>query len=212
MSGLKIYGNARSRAARVLWLAKELGIAYEHVVVAANDPKLKEPAFLKVNPAGRIPAIEDEGGVAMGESLAINLYLARKYGTQAKPSLAPANAAEDARILQWTCWAMTDLEGPMGTAFLHRAFFPEDKRDAKVADAAEAQAQKPLAMLDGILAGSAYLLGDRFTLADLNLACVLSLNRIGVIDMAKFPHLSAWAKRCHDRPAAVEVRAMAAAT
>lgn len=210
MSGLKIYGNARSRAARVLWLAKELGLDFEHVAVAANDPRLKAPEFLKVNPAGRIPAIEDDG-VAMGESLAINLYLARKHGAKATPSLAPASPAEDARILQWTCWAMTDLEGPMGTAFLHRAFFPEDKRDPKAADAAEAQAQKPLAMLDGILAGSPYLLGDRFTLADLNLACVLSLNRIGVIDMSKFPHLAAWAKRCHDRPAAAEVRAMAAA-
>ncbi|MBL9033675.1 MAG: glutathione S-transferase family protein [Rhodospirillaceae bacterium] len=211
MSGLKIYGNARSRAVRVLWLAKELGLAFEHIAIAANDPKLKAPEFLKINPAGRIPAIEDEGGVAIGESLAINLYLARRYGDQAKPSLAPASPAEDARILQWTCWAMTDLEGPMGTAFLHRGFLPEDKRDPKVAEAAEAQAQRPLAMLDGVLAQNPYLLGDRFTVADLNVACVLSLNRIGVIDMAKFPHVAAWAKRCHDRPAAADVRAMAAA-
>lgn len=211
MSGLKIYGNARSRATRVLWLAKELGLAFEHIAVAPNDPTLKQPAFLAINPAGRVPAIEDEGGVALGESLAINLYLARRYGDRARPSLAPASPAEDARILQWTCWAMTDLEGPMGTAFLHRGFLPEDKRDPKVAEAAETQAQRPLAMLDGVLSQSDYLLGDRFTLADLNVACVLSLNRIGVIDMAKFPHVAAWAKRCHDRPAAHEVRAMAAA-
>lgn len=211
MSGLKIYGNARSRATRVLWLAKELGLTFEHIAVAANDPKLKAPEFLKINPAGRIPAIEDEGGVAMGESLAINLYLARRYGDQAKPSLAPASPAEDARILQWTCWAMTDLEGPMGSAFLHRGFLPADKRDPKAAEAAEAQAQRPLAMLDGALAQNPYLLGERFTLADLNVACVMSLNRIGVIDMTKFPHVAAWAKRCHDRPAAADVRAMAAA-
>jgi glutathione S-transferase len=62
-----------------------------------------------------------------------------------------------------------------------------------------------------VLAKSAYLLGDRFTVADLNLAGVLSLTRIGAIDMSKFPHVAAWAKKCHDRPAAAEVRAMAAA-
>lgn len=208
--GLKIYGSARSRATRVLWLAKELGLTFEHVAVAANDPKLKAPDFLKINPAGRIPAIEDDGGVAMGESLAINLYLARKYGDRNK-ALAPANAAEEARLVQWTCWAMTDLEGPMGTAFLHRGFLPEDKRDPKVAEAAEAQAQKPLAMLDGVLAKSAWLLGDRCTVADINLAGVLSLTRMGAIDMSKFPHVAAWAKKCHDRPAAQEIRAMAAA-
>jgi glutathione S-transferase len=210
--GLKIYGSARSRATRVLWLAKELGLAYEHIPLAANDPKLKAPEFLKINPAGRIPAIEDDGGVAMGESLAINLYLARKYGAKAESSLAPANSAEEARAAQWTCWAMTDLEGPMGTVYLHRGFFPEDKRDPKVAEAAEAQAQKPLAMLDGVLAKTAYVLGDRFTVADLNLAGVLSLTRIGAIDMSKFPHVANWAKKCHDRPAAQEIRAMAAAS
>ncbi|HNB27021.1 MAG TPA: glutathione S-transferase family protein [Alphaproteobacteria bacterium] len=209
MSRLKIYGSARSRATRVLWLAKELGLEFEHVAVAANDPKLKEPAFLKVNPTGRIPAIEDDG-VAMGESLAINLYLARKYGGHS--ALAPATPAEEARLLQWTCWAMTDLEGPMGTVYLNRGFLPEDKRDPKAAEAAEAQAQKPLAMLDGVLAKTPYLLGDRFTVADLNLAGVLSLARIGAVDMSKFPHVAAWAKRCHDRPAAAEVRAMAAAS
>jgi glutathione S-transferase len=210
--GLKIYGSARSRATRVLWLAKELGLAYEHIPLAANDPKLKTQEFLKINPAGRIPAIEDDGGVAMGESLAINLYLARKYGAKADSSLAPANSTEEARMAQWTCWAMTDLEGPMGTVYMHRGFYPEDKRDPKVAEAAEAQAQKPLAMLDGVLAKSAYLLGDRFTVADLNLAGVLSLTRIGAIDMSKFPHVAAWAKKCHDRPAAQEIRAMAAAS
>lgn len=210
--GLKIYGSARSRATRVLWLAKELGLAYEHIPLAANDPKLKTPEFLKINPAGRIPAIEDDGGVTMGESLAINLYLARKYGAKADSSLAPADSAEEARTAQWTCWAMTDLEGPMGTVYMHRGFYPEDKRDPKVAEAAEAQAQKPLAILDGVLAKSTYLLGDRFTIADLNVAAVLSLTRIGAIDMSRFPHVAAWGKKCHDRPAAQEVRAMAAAS
>jgi glutathione S-transferase len=210
VSALKIYGSARSRTARVLWLAKELGLAFEHVSVEANDPKLKAPEFLKINPAGRIPAIEDDG-VAMGESLAINLHLARKYGDRARPSLAPASPAEEARTLQWTSWAMTDLEGPMSALYLHRGFLPEDKRDAKAAAAAEAQVERPLAMLEDVLARSPYLLGDKFSVADLNLAGVLSQSRIAVIDMSTFPQVSAWAKRCHNRPAALEVQKMRAA-
>src|SRR5690348_1379804 len=74
---LTIYGSPNSRAIRVLWAAKELGLAFEHVPLAWNDPRLKSPAFLRINPDGRVPAIEDDGFV-LSESLAITLYLAKK--------------------------------------------------------------------------------------------------------------------------------------
>ena len=204
---LKIYGTARSRAARVLWMAKELGLAFEHVPLAMGDAAMKQPAFLKINPAGRVPAIDDDG-FALSESLAINLYLARKYGDRAKPSLAPASLEEEAKIWQWSSWAMTDLEGPMNLLYLHRGFFPPEKRDAKVAEGAEVQVQRPLAMLDATLAGSAFLLGPRFSVADINVACVLSASRLAIIDMSAFPHVATWAKNCHERPASLTVQAM----
>ena len=205
--GLTIYGTARSRTARVLWMAKELGLAFEHVPLAMGDAALKQPPFLKINPAGRVPAIDDDGFV-MAESLAINLYLARKYGDRASPSLAPASLEEEARIWQWSSWAMTDLEGPLNLVHLHRNFFPPEKRDPKIAETAEAQVQRPLAMLDSILADSAYLLGERFTVADMNVASVLSASRLSAISMTPFPHIAAWAKRCQGRPAALAVQAM----
>jgi glutathione S-transferase len=209
LAKLKIYGAARSRAMRVLWMATELGLDFEHVPVASSDPTLKEPAFLKINPAGRIPAIDDNGFV-MAESLAINLYLARKYGAQAKPSLAPESLEQEAKIWQWSSWAMTDLENQLGTAFLHRGFYPPEKRDLKLADSCEAQAAKPLAMMDAELGKSDYLLDGRFTLADLNVACVLSMSRLPFLNLTPFPNVTAWTKRCHDRPAAVAARALAA--
>ena len=205
--GLTIYGTARSRTARVLWMAKELGLAFEHVPLAMGDAALKQPPFLKINPAGRVPAIDDDGFV-MAESLAINLYLARKYGDQATPSLAPASLEQEARIWQWSSWAMTDLEGPLNLIHLHRSFFPPEKRDSKIAETAEAQVQRPLAMLNSILAESAYLLGERFTVADLNAASVLSASRLSAISMTPFPHVADWAKRCQGRPAALAVQAM----
>jgi len=205
--GLTIYGTARSRRARVLWMAKELGLAFEHVPLAMGDAALKQPPFLKINPAGRVPAIDDDGFV-MAESLAINLYLARKYGDQATPSLAPASLEQEARIWQWSSWAMTDLEGPLNLIHLHRSFFPTEKRDSKIAETAEAHVQRPLAMLNSILAESAYLLGERFTVADLNAASVLSASRLSAISMTPFPHVADWAKRCQGRPAALAVQAM----
>ena len=188
-------------------MAKELGLAFEHVPLAMGDAALKQPPFLKINPAGRVPAIDDDGFV-MSESLAINLYLARKYGDRVTPALAPASLEEEAKIWQWSSWAMTDLEGPLNLIHLHRNFFPPEKRDPKAADAAEAQVQRPLTMLESILAGSAYLLGARFTVADLNAASVLSASRLSAIGMAPFPQVADWAKRCQGRPAALAVQVM----
>jgi glutathione S-transferase len=188
-------------------MAKELGLAFEHVPLAMGDAALKQPAFLKINPAGRIPAIDDDGFV-LAESLAINLYLARRYGDQAAPSLAPHSLEEEAKAWQWSSWAMTDLEGPLNLIHLHRNFFPPERRDPKVANAAEAQVQRPLAMLESILTGSAYLLGERFTVADLNVACVLSVSRLSAIGMTAFPHTTRWAENCHRRPASLAVQAM----
>jgi glutathione S-transferase len=207
MAGLTIYGTARSRTARVLWMAKELGLEFEHVPLVMDDAALKQPAFLKINPAGRIPAIDDNG-FALSESLAINLYLARKYGERAKPSLAPASLEEEAKIWQWSSWAMTDLEGPLTLLHLHRGFYPPEKRDAKIAESAEAQVQRPLAMLETTLADRAHLLGSRFTVADINVACVLSASRLSTINMSALPHVASWAKRCHDRPASLAIQAM----
>ena len=86
---LTICGVYRSRAARAIWLANELGLAFKHVPVmqlyrlsgeaAKTTLNTRSPEFLKVNPNGHIPAIDDDG-LVLGESLAINLYLAKKHG------------------------------------------------------------------------------------------------------------------------------------
>jgi len=86
---LTIYGVYRSRASRNIWLATELGLPFKQVPViqlyrlpspeaAKGVLHTKSPEFLKINPNGHIPALQD-GDVTLFESLAINLYLARKY-------------------------------------------------------------------------------------------------------------------------------------
>ena len=74
---LTIYGSSRSRTLRTLWLVMELRLEFEHIAYEHDDPRLKEPAFLKLNPMGTIPTIVDDE-FALSESLAINIYLAKK--------------------------------------------------------------------------------------------------------------------------------------
>src|SRR5207344_1880144 len=113
---LTIYGVYRSRASRNIWLAHELGVPFKHVPViqhyrlpdatAADAPlHTRSPAFMKANPNGHVPSIDDDG-LVLHESLAINLYLARKHGGP----LAPANTAEDGEMGMWSLWAATEVE------------------------------------------------------------------------------------------------------
>src|SRR6516162_4579808 len=97
---IKLYGQARSRASRALWMLAELGIAYEHVPVRPYTES-RALDYLRINPNGHIPALEDDGFI-LWESLAINLYLAEKY---ASAPMWPANMRDHARTYQWSLWA-----------------------------------------------------------------------------------------------------------
>ncbi|MBV8450925.1 MAG: glutathione S-transferase, partial [Deltaproteobacteria bacterium] len=96
---LKIYGTWLSRAARPLWAAEELGLKYEHIPTSFRGGT-RTPEHLKLNPNGRIPVIDDDGMI-IWESMAINLYLAQKYG---KAPFWPSHAEARAHALQWSFW------------------------------------------------------------------------------------------------------------
>jgi len=204
MSGLKIYGVPRSRTFRTLWMAKELGLDYENVAVDFATGATRRPDYLAINPNGHVPAIDDDG-VVLWESMAINLYLAKKYGAGAQ-GLYPERLEDEARAWQWSFWGMTEIERPLLTALFNRAIYPEEKRDAAAADQAERELAPPLRVLDGALAGGSYLLGPRFTVADLNVASILTWARPARLDLAAVPHAADWLKRCFDRPASRAAR------
>jgi glutathione S-transferase len=199
---LKIYGVARSRAFRTLWMAKELGLDFEHVKVDFATGDTRTPAHLALNPNGHVPVIDDDGFV-LWESMAINLYLAKKYSAG---TLYPIRLEDEARAWQWSFWGMTEVERPVLTALFNRAVLPEDKRDAGAAEAAEKELQRPLGVLDGAVAESQYPIGEGFTVADLNVAAILSWARPARIDFGPFPHTADWLGRCALRPAARAAR------
>ena len=192
---VKLYGVPGSRAMRSLWMLEELGVPYENVKVDFVKGT-KTPEFSKLNPNGHIPVLHD-GDLVLWESLAINLYLARKHDK----GLWPTSIEDEGRAYQWSVWAMTELEEPLLTALLHRVVFPAEQRDAKKADDAAMRFAKPLGVLDGALADREYLLGPQFTVADLNVASVMAWARMAKLDLASAPHTAAWLTRCTSRPA-----------
>ena len=196
MYGLRIYGIARTRAFRALWVAEELGLDYEHIPVEIGDAGARTPEFLAINPNGRLPAIVDDGFVLF-ESLAITLYLAKKHSNG---GLYPGTLTDEAKAWQWTLWAVTEVDRGVNIWSLHAIRLPPDERDAAKRAEALAVLAAPFKVLDGALAGRQYLVGDGFTIADLNVAAIVS--RAIDMDLGAVPHLKAWLTRCLERPAA----------
>lgn len=203
---LTIYGMPASRAFRVLWAAEEAGLPYANEPLSFRDPAIKAPAYLAINPNGTIPAIVDDG-LALFESLAINLYLARKSG-----KLWPADLRGEGLAYQWTLWAATEVEGALGGWFYHTHFLPEAERKPEIAKEQAAKLPKRFDVLEGALAKSPWLAGDGFTIADLNVAAVAY--RAPAFGLERWPRIADWHRRCYARPAAqraVALRERAAA-
>jgi glutathione S-transferase len=204
MADLQIYGVARTRAFRALWIAEELGLAYEHRPIEIGEAGARTPEFLALNPNGRLPVIVD-GDFVLPESLAITLYLAKKYSLG---TLYPAKLQDEARLWQWSFWALAEIDRGVNIWSLHAVRLPPHERNAGLREEALKVLAAPFAVLDKALAESAYLLGADFTVADLNVAAVVS--RAIDMDLSASPHLKNWLMRCLERPAARKALALKA--
>jgi glutathione S-transferase len=168
------------------------------------DAGARRPEFLAINPNGRLPVIIDNGFVLF-ESMAITLYLAKKH---ASGTLYPATLEGEAKAWQWSFWAVAEVDRGVNIWSLHAARLPPAERDATKRDEALAVLAAPFAVLDAALARQDYLLGSDFTVADLNVAAVIS--RAIDMDLAAWPRLKAWLTRCLERPAARSALALKA--
>ncbi len=207
---ITVYGIAASRASRPLWLLEELGVPYTHVRTDYRSGEPREPDFLAINPNGHIPAIRDEG-TTVWESMACNLYLARKFATHGSFNLGAQNLAEEAEILRWTFWTVTEIEKDALTVLMHRMVMPADRREATLAEKAEQRLLVPLRILNAHLEQQAYVAANRFTVADINVASVVSWLRPAPALLAAVPAVSVWLDKCLGRPAQKRVREMASA-
>src|SRR5438445_665474 len=157
---LTLYGTSKSRSARSLWALEELGIKYEHVPVEV--PKAKSPEHLQRNPNGHIPVLDDDGH-RLWESMAINLYVAEKYG---KAPFWPATTDGHGDCYKWSFFGMTECDPHLLTLLRNLLFLPADQRDQKAIQTATESLKAPLKVLDDQLKTHPFLLGTDFTAAD----------------------------------------------
>lgn len=202
MTDITIYGISGSRAIRSLWAIEEVGVEYRHVPTHFMEDS-KTPEFLELNPNGRIPTLVD-GDLVLFESMAINLYLAKTYGG----ALYPDNPADEAHAIQWSVWGMTEIEPLQMQIVVQKLFVPEDKRDERVIANAAKGLERPLKVLDDALADRDYLLGDTFSVADLNLAGVMLVLNMVEQDYSAFANARRWADACYAREALTRAQAL----
>lgn len=167
---LKLYYATQSRAIRPRWLLEEIGAPYELVRLSLAAGDQRKPAYLALNPNGAVPTLVD-GDLVLYESAAICQYLADKFPDL---RLAPA-VGTPARGLyyQWIHYAMSGIEPPAVTIFLHTVQKPEAERIPKLVEEARAQMRAVLAVVEKALVGRDYLIGTGFTVADVMIGSTL---------------------------------------
>ena len=173
---LKLYGGARSRASIVQWYLEELEIAYEFISLDLQAGEHRQPAYLAINPMGKVPAIVD-GNFILWESGAILLYLAEKYGA------STASLVQRAELAQWVLFANATL-GP--------GIFVEATRQQEM--------DRLFPALNLILEQRPFLMGEQFSVADVAVGSVLSYMAVMLkIGFEDCPAIANYLKRLSER-------------
>jgi glutathione S-transferase len=182
-------------------MLEEVGVPYEYRQVDLSQPRAERPAeFRAASPSGKVPALID-GDVQLFESMPINLYLAERY----RPELGPRDSGERAQMLQWCFWVAMNVHPLLIAVLYHTRLLPVEQRRPEEAEQNRGWAADYFTALDRALEGRDWLVGGRFTVADVNVGAIAEqADRSGV---ALGANIQAWMKRFQARPAYQRVRA-----
>jgi len=194
---MKLYGFGPTRAARCLWLLRELEQPFEYVSVDLATGEHQQPAFLAINPYGRVPVLED-GDLRIRESVAICTYLADRFADR---GLIPTPGSPDRAVHdQHLFFTVAELDAPLWRQRLHRVMYPEARRIPGEVDNAQRDFHAAAAVIQEDLGDGPFLLGERFTVSDVVLAHTLFW--ADWTDLLEgFEPLRAYVARCVARPA-----------
>ncbi len=192
---IDLYTAATPNGHKISIALEELGLPYTLKVLDLSKGEQKTPAFLAINPNGRIPAIVDHeaGGFAVFESGAILIYLAEKTGR-----LMPTDVQGRSRVLQWLMFQMGGVGPMMGQANVFFRYFPEKIQPA--IDRYQGESKRLLTVLDGHLKDHEYLAGD-YSIADIAHWAWVRTHRWSGVDVSDLPHLQRWMDAIRQRPA-----------
>lgn len=178
---LTLYGKG-GRTFRSIWMLEEANIEYERVLTDWSIGESHTEEFLRLNPNGKVPVLRD-GDMVVFESLAINYHVARMYAPQLWVGEDQISAA-----FQWLAWSMGELEGPHDAANRMKS-----EIDARRLD-------RSLAVLRQRLVDQEFMLGNEFTVVDLNTACLLLRPQYRPV-VERDGEVESWLERCISRPA-----------
>jgi|SRR5580692_1341345 glutathione S-transferase len=194
---LKLHGFPMSpNTRRALFALEEHGLPYEMVQVNLMQGEQKAPAYLALNPTGRVPTLVD-GDFVLWESNAILEYLARAHPEK---NLGGTSARDTAEIARWMYMNAAHLSPNVARIFAHTVRLPEDQRMPRIVTESRAEVDRCLQALAGRLAGREYLAGT-FSLADIATAPTLSAAPMLGLDLTRFSPVAEWMRRIEARPA-----------
>jgi glutathione S-transferase len=192
---MQLYEFAPTRSIRVRWVLQELGVDFEAVTVNLRAGEHRHPEFLKINPAGKLPVLVDDG-LVLTESVAIVLYLAEKYPHQ---GLLPTDIKQRSQVYRWLLFAATELEQPLWRIARHTMLYPEHLRLTAEVSLARQDFKDVVAVMEDHMQGCQFIVGDTVTVADFVCAYTLDwANEIGLLDGC--PQLRQYMERMYARP------------
>jgi glutathione S-transferase len=197
---LKIWGRKNSiNVQKVMWTVHEIGLKHERIDAGMAFGRTKEPEYLRMNPNGLVPVVQD-GDLTLWESNAIVRYLAARYSEGNLWSKDPAHRAEADK---WMDWMTTTINAAIGPIFIGLVRTPPEQRDAKAIEAARLKSIDLIKILDAHLAGRPFVAGAALTMGDIAMGCFVNRWYALPIERPSTPNVAAYLERLKQRPAFV---------
>ena len=199
MSGLRLWGRMSSiNVKKVVWAAQELGLDFQRTEAGGVHGVVKTPAYVALNPNSQIPVMED-GDYVLWESNVITRYLSAKHSMG---KLYPSELQERFDAERWMEWQQTSVNPASRNGFWHLIRLAADQRDPALVAQSNALVEPLMATLDAHLATRSFMVGERFTMADIPLGCEVH-RWFGLPQpREKRPHIERWFGALVARPAA----------
>lgn len=192
---MQLYEFAPTRSIRVRWMLQELGVDFEAITVNLRAGEHRHPDFLKINPAGKLPVLVDDG-LVLTESVAIVLYLAEKYPHK---GFLPTDIKQRSQVYRWLLFAATELEQPLWRIARHTMLYPKHLRLPAEVALARQDFTAMVAVMEDHMQGCQFIVGNTVTVADFVCAYTLDwANEVQLLDSC--PQLLQYMERMYARP------------